>query len=442
MTRSGQDVVRSPLAPSPTEPLDGRRLPIDLPTALRAAASDNLEIARAVARHREALGRRRRQQGLWIPAPGAGASIGGVDGQIQGSFGDFRDVDYETATVDGTLRWVLNPGEALFDTIAARRAADAQEAATEATRQQVLVATAGAYHNLARAQAEALARRERLDLARRKVALARALARGALAPASDAARLEAEALLREQESRGAEQAFREGSTRLAELLHLDPSVTLYPLDREIRERTLVDPVLSLADLVQIRDERNPSIREAGLRVASAAASKKASFWAAWSPTAAVGLLWGGVGETFGGIHDRTVWNVSSGWSLGAWKFAEGGIADARLDLARIAEESVQARTHGALVRAWEASRAAGERARLARDEVAAAEVARRGAGARWEAGLVAEGDVLPAADALALARLHLASAIADFNRAQADLLSHLGEVDETSLAGPSEAPGR
>ncbi len=438
MDRAAGDIVRSPLAPSPTEPLDGRRLPIDLTTVLRVAAADNLEIARASARHREALARRRRQRGMLLPAPGAGAGIGGVDGRVQGSFGDQKDVDFETATVDGTLRWILNPGEAIFDGIAASRMAEAQGSAAEMTRQQVLVAVAGQYHDLVRAQAEALARRERADLARRRAGIARVLVEGGLSAGTEAAHLEAEALQREQEVRGAEQAFREGSTRLAELLRLDPSVTLYPLDGEICERALVDPVLSLADLVQIRAERNPAIREAGLRVAAAAASKRAAFWSIWSPTGVANLLFGGIGETIGGIHDRTSWNISAGWTLGAWKFGETGISDARLDLARLSEEAVLLRTHGTLVRAWEASRAAAERSRMAKAETAATEIAWRGAISRKEAGLSSEGDVLLTADALALARMRLAYAITDFNRAQAELLGDVGEVDVESLAGPRE----
>lgn len=433
--KAGASALRAPVAESMVAPLDGdRMLPIDLPTALKLAAADNLQIAQARSRHQEAKARKSRSAGAFAPSLGVNAQTGNVDGRIQGSFGDLKDVDYDSASLDGVLRWTLNPGESLFDYVAAKRLAEAQASDAEATRQQVLVWTAQRYDDLVRIQVSGMTLSQRLANAKRRWELARVLASKGLLSGLEASRLEGEVRQREQELRQVEEDFRQASTRLADLLKLDPSVTLYPLDRECGERTLVDPELALADLVQVCDARNPGLESARKRVEAAAAAKKAARWGMWSPAFGLSYLYGGAGTHFGSLNHRTMMGASGGWNPSLSRWGDVGVAEARQDLAGLSVDDASLRTHASLVRAYEEARSAADRARMAKAEVEASEAALRAALARRETGMTSESEVLLFQDLAAASRMRQVSAITDYNRAQARLLAEVGEVEPGSLS--------
>jgi outer membrane protein TolC len=410
-----------------------RRLPIDLPTALKLAAANNLQIAQAQARHREAKARKTRSAGAWAPSPVVGAQTGNVDGRVQGSFGDLKDVDYDTASLDGGLRWILNPGESLFDTLAASRLAEAQASDAEATRQQVLVWTARRYDELLRIQVSGATLSLRLANAKRRWDLARVLAGQGLLSGLETSRLAGEVHQREQEHRQAEENFRQASTHLAELLRLDPTVTLYPLDRECGERTLVAAELSLTDLVRNCDARNPGLESARKRVEAAAEAKKAARWGMWSHAFALIALYGGAGTHFGSLNHRTMMGASGGWNPSLSKWGDVGIAEARQALIDLSADEAALKTHASLARAYEEACSASARARMAKAETEASEAALRAAVARHGTGLVPESEVLQFQDLAAASRMRQVSAITDYNRAQAKLLAEVGEVGPESL---------
>ncbi len=427
--RTTAAALRVGVAESAIAPLDGaRKLPIDLPTALKLAAADNLQIAQARSRHQEAKARKTRSAGALAPSLGVNAQTGSVDGRIQGSFGDLKDVTYDTASLDGVLRWTLNPGESLFDYVAASRLAEAQASDAEATRQQVLVWTSQRYDDLVRIQVSGTTLSQRLANSRRRWDLARVLAGKGLLSGLETSRLEGEVHQREQELRQVEEDFRQASTRLAELLKLDPTVTLYPLDKECGERTLVDAELSLADLVQVCDARNPGLESARKRVEAAAAAKKAARWGMWSPAFGLSYLYGGAGAHFGSLNHRTIMGASGGWNPSISKWGDVGVAEARQDLIGLSNDEAALRTHASLVRAYEEVRSASDRARMAKAEVDASEAALRAAVARRESGMIPESEVLQFQDLLAASRMRQVSAITDYNRAQAKLLAEVGEV--------------
>ncbi len=113
------------------EPVDlrliraGEKLPIDLPTALRLATANNLEILAARARVREASGEKNRALAAFFPSASYSFTARKIDGRIQASFGELEDRTFSTLNPAGVLSLSVDPGQALFDTLAAYKLLDA-----------------------------------------------------------------------------------------------------------------------------------------------------------------------------------------------------------------------------------------------------------------------------------------------------------------------------
>jgi hypothetical protein len=103
----------------------GERLPLDLSTALRLATANNLEILEARARVREAGGEKTQALAAFLPVTAYSFSARKIDGRIQASFGDLGDRTFSTLNPAGVVVLSIDPGRALFDTLAAYKLLDA-----------------------------------------------------------------------------------------------------------------------------------------------------------------------------------------------------------------------------------------------------------------------------------------------------------------------------
>src|SRR5258708_1523886 len=77
------------------------QLPIDLPTALRLAGADHLQIALAAERVRQAEARLEGAKALWLPTLDAGVGYNEHDGRIQDTGGSVIDVRRSSLFVGG-----------------------------------------------------------------------------------------------------------------------------------------------------------------------------------------------------------------------------------------------------------------------------------------------------------------------------------------------------
>src|SRR5262249_20394245 len=86
--------------PSAEEPIPDQ-LPIDLPTALRLAGANHLQVALAAARVRQAEARLQGAKALWLPTLDAGIEYNRHEGQIQDTGGHIIDVRRSSLFVGG-----------------------------------------------------------------------------------------------------------------------------------------------------------------------------------------------------------------------------------------------------------------------------------------------------------------------------------------------------
>lgn len=459
-------------------------LAIDLPTAVRVAAAQNLDIRLARQRVVGARGRLESTVGGAFPALVPTALLEHVEGTVRATPGDLVGVGFNTFQPSVAVQWVLNPGKVLYEIVAARKRLLATEHEERAVASETLRLAAVQFYELVRLQARVSAAHQSVTEAEelRRIAALR-VASGLGVPA-DQLRAEARLAERRQDLVSALQSFYEASIRLSLTLHLDSTVTLVPAIEAVAPHALVREDLTLEELLALALQYRPDLAGTRDLVAAVAAEHGAAWWGAFGPQFQVAYQIGGITghssntvepqgipsnlllnpfSSSGSFHPNPVANglikefISRGarglegardesfsffdqqrgtagvgwrWSLSAFgDLKTSGAAEAQ---AWIAAEARLDQAQAQLVAAQQASRANRELIDLASQQVASAQEALRLTEAHLSAGTMTTLDVLQAQDALAQARVRFADAVVRYNQAQVDLLAALGLLDESS----------
>jgi len=311
------------------------QLPIDYASALRLATAQNLDIMQARARLREAEGEHLRAIGVLFPSLSAGLTVSHIDGEIQASFGDLGRREFSTITPAGRVSLLLNPGQAVFDVLAASKRADAGLSASESVTQDTLARVATGYFQLQRMEAH-------VDIATSAVATATELLQLARDRESLGAGLEvdvvrAEARLAREEVAltAAEERFRTASIGLAHTLQLDPAVLLMPVEDDVHPLTLANAQRALSELLDTALLRRPDVRDRTLQADAAAAARNAEWWKAIGPTAYGAFEESAIGRSFD-VGNRQIYGGFVGWTL-----TPGSIGDMKVATARVEQAQLQ-----------------------------------------------------------------------------------------------------
>jgi outer membrane protein TolC len=287
--------------------------PIDLPTALRLADAENLQVAFAREQVVQAMARVDAADVLWLPSLRGGVSYNRHDGSIQAVAGDqfntSRGAFYAGAGAGafGAASPAV-PGlyanfhlvDALFQPLAARQFAGSRNRAASAVTNDTLLQVTLAYFELLRAGQEiAIARAVRSD-ARQLVEVTAAYADTGSGLRSDANRAKAELALRTNEVQRALEAQRVASARLAQLLRLDPTVTLDPTEPAVVAVDVVALDVPLKELVAEGLSQRPELAEHRLLVAEAVQRLRRERLAVLVPSIVMGASYGGMGAGING----------------------------------------------------------------------------------------------------------------------------------------------
>src|ERR1051325_10617799 len=128
---------------------------IDLPTALRLAGAQNLDIQ--IARQRLAEAKANHETVLWqfFPWVAPGVSYRRHDNLIQDVAGNILDVHKEAYTVGPSITGQLDLGDALYRNLASRQLVKAADYALETQRQATVLSAAAGDFDLAQARSAA-----------------------------------------------------------------------------------------------------------------------------------------------------------------------------------------------------------------------------------------------------------------------------------------------
>jgi outer membrane protein TolC len=209
--------------------LQGKALPINLPTALRLANARTMDVAIASQRIKQASAQLEQAKYAWLPTITIGADYLRHDGRVQDSSGAIINPTRSSFMAGAGFNAIFTPSDAIFAPLAARQVVRARVAEREATANNTVLTVAEAYFNVQQARGELvgaeIAVRHAQELARRTEQLSAGLA----APV-EAVRARTELARRKQAAYSAQERWQLASADLIRVLRLDPSALIDPVE--------------------------------------------------------------------------------------------------------------------------------------------------------------------------------------------------------------------
>jgi OMF family outer membrane factor len=423
---SGADEANQPAA-------SGAPVPIDLPTVLRLAGANAVDVQ--IARERLSAARATATGALmqFLPWLSPGANYRRHGGLIQDVVGNIVTANKDSYALGASGSLQVDVGDALFRTLAARQSVRAADHQVRTQEQEVALRAAQGYFDLLEAQATTAAAAEALEISRSyESQLHRAVEVG-IAFKGDELRVRVQAQRNQLVLQQATEQRRIQAARLAEILRLDAAVDLLANDAELAPLPLSNASDSMDALVKQALAARPEIGEAEALLQAATETEKGSVYGPLIPTVSGQLFLGGLGggkqagpTTFGASRDYFAavgWRIGPGglFDVGRTRLTRARVSEARWNLERlkdsISRQVVEARTR---VLSQE------QQLQTAKEALATAEETLRLTQARreFEVGVVLE-NILAEQDQ-ARARQDYARALGEFNKAQYALSRALG----------------
>lgn len=452
-------------------------VPIDLGTALRLAGAENPQLLLARARVAEVTAIQQLAAAQLLPNLNAGANYNLHRGPLQQSNGNVlqvhRDALYYglganavgagTVNIPG-LNYNANVGAGWYGFLAGRQRLQGIRAAADAVRNDVLLRVCLAYLDLLRGEGRRAVAAKNRDEGAEIARLTAAYARTGQGRKADADRAAVELARRDADLVQAEADTLVASARLCQLVNLDPSTRLKPVDGWVVPAALVPNPTSLGDLLATALLQRPELAARRAEVRAALYELSLAKVLPFSPTVIMGFSAGGfgggsdlvstppgvnavngqlvTGPRFGNFDGRTDFDVAVFWTfrnLGVGNVALARAADSRVRQSKLRElETLNA------VRTEVAEAHARVAARFLQIDVLEKAVRASGEAYAQDSARIQGGQGLPleVVDSLRLlgrSRYEYLDAILDYNRAQFQLWVALGRPPADSLARPVPA---
>jgi outer membrane protein TolC len=439
-----------------------RDMPIDLPTALRLANAQNLQVALAREQIRQALARVDAAQALWLPSIRGGLNYNRHDGSIQAVDGTQFNTS-RAAFYSGLGAGVYGAGtpmvpgiyanfhltDALFQPLAARQSAGARNRAAIAATNDALLNVSLAYLELLRAHQE-LAIAQGIQAKVQTLAeLTAHYARTGQGLQADADRLQTELMLRKNEVLRGGEACQVASARLAELLHIDPTILLEPIEPAIVPLDLTPPEIPLPELVAQGLTRRPELAENRLLVAEAVTRLRRERLAPLLPSVLLGTSYGamsaGINTNMAPGTGRLDADAVAYWelrNLGLGDQAARDGASSMVRQAQVRQLALMDQVSREVTEASAQSQARRRQIEIARDGVQAAVESHQRNLDRIEAAKGLPIEALQSVQALANAQREYLRSLVDYDAAQFTLhraLGWPGKLDLPAVISPAPA---
>jgi len=461
---AGLAVAQPPASwPPPSVRPEDRPLPINLASALQLAQAQGLDIQFAAARVQAASAALDRANVLWLPNILIGADVTRHDGQIQDVVG----------TIFGTSKQALFYGagpavsfavtDAIYGPLAAKQLVRARQAERQAATNDTVLSVAESYFTVQQARGELAGAEAMVHSAEELVRRAEQLAPG-LAPPVEANRARTELARRRQAVVSLRERWQTSSAELARVIRLDPTVRFEPAEPPVLQITLVEPAISVDDLIAIGLRCRPELAARQAIVQAKLAQLKQEKIRPFLPSVLLrgmstsnpglggGVFGGGVNSTWSHFSARSDWDAQIVWeiqNLGFGNRARVKERQAENQAAMIDVFRVQDRVATEVAQAFAQVQAALERIGYAeaglKDAVDTLDKSMEGMKQTRRAGellvlIIRPSEVVQALQALAQANSDYFAAIADYNRAEFRLYRALGHAAEclTALIAPVE----
>jgi len=451
--------------------------PIDLGTALRLAGVENPELLLARTRISEVAALRQLAAAQLLPNLNLGTNYDSHTGVLQQSTGNILNVSRSasyfglganaigsgTVNIPG-LYYNLNVGDAWYGYLASRQRVRTATAAADAARNDVLLRVCLAYMDLLRGDCRRVIAAKNRDEAAEITRLTTVFAEKGAGRKADADRAAVELRKRDAELAQAEADTLTASARLAQLLNLDPSTRLKPIDGWVVPTPVVPDPIPLAELIAIAMLERPELAARRSEVRTALYELSNAKVLPFAPNVILGYSAGGfgggsnlistppgfigsngqlqTGPRFGDFDGRSDFDVVVFWTLR--NLGVGNVALVRAASSRVKQMRLRELETLNTVRAEVAESKAKADARFL--QIEAGEKAVKSSTEAYKEDLarikLGQGLPLELVDSfrlLARSRYEYLDAIIDYNRAQFQLWVYLGRPPANALARPVPA---
>jgi outer membrane protein TolC len=409
--------------------------PIDLPTTLKLAGAQNLDVQLARTAVDEAHAGYTSALQRFIPTLVPAASYlrhSGLDQQVNGNLIDVTRHN-QFAGVAATAQ--IPVGEAVFQSLQSRQLVAAANAAQTAQDQDAALTAAQQYFDLVNAGALVEVVNQALAISQSyEQQLTDAVEIG-IAFKGDAFRVQTETRRLQLDLTRAREQRRLAATELAQTLHLDPLVDLVPAEQEPVPLALADLNASPEALVHAALHQRPELVRSAALIAAAEHERRGAVYGPLVPTlgaqASVGQFNGGVGDTNldGGGGIRHDYAVGLSWRIGPGGLLDLGrirASDVRLTRAQLGDEKLRDAIAREVTDEYTRVQSLFQQLREARLSLNAAEQTLQLTRGRKQLGVGAVLEDIQAQQNLLSARRDLVTIVSRLNQAQYGLLRSLG----------------
>jgi outer membrane protein TolC len=428
--------VPTGLANSASETGTNMVYPIDLPTTLRLAGAQNLDIQIAREHLSEAQANRQSALEQFLPWLAPGVTYHRRDGVAQSvPSGVISDAHFQSYYPGVSLSAQMALGDALYNSLAAKQLVRASDQALETQRQDSTLSAAQGYFDLAKAKTLVEVVRQALLTSQDYQQQLHAGVAAGIAFRGDELRVQSQTEHFEITLRQALEQQRVAAANLAQLLHLDSRVELIPQETELVPITLIETNAPLDRLVEQALASRPELKQSQAFVSATRAGKNGAVYGPLIPAVGAQVFGGGLGggpdggpSHFGAAGDYTV-----GLS---WKIGPGGLFDsgrvnatkARLAAAQLSDDRLRDVIISQVVAGLARVQSLAAQIELAKHNLATAVETLRLTRERKQFGVGAVLEDIQAQQDLNQARSDFVTALAEYNKAQYALNKATGVV--------------
>lgn len=427
----------APAAKSDTaKPTSGPQT-IDLPTALRLAGANNLDLALT----REALVQATAQNDAatlgFLPSLTGGLGYYKHDGAVQDVSGNVIDATKQLHTAVGGLQTQINLGDAIFQKLAASRLQVAAGYSVDAGRNVTLYAAAAGYLDLVGAMAFAKVAEEAVRISGDyEDQVNRAVTIG-LANKSDALRVSVQTQGYQIALRQSREAIASASAHLANILHLDPATQFAPTDAVVPQLALVPLEAKLEALVSEAQDRRPELKASAASIEAADYQKTQSVYGPLIPSVGAQALFGdisggrlGAPSNSGGTQ---VYGIMFNWKIGPgglFDYSRMDYAQSKLNQSKLTDAKLRDDIGRQVVQTFAAVHSAYDQLQLNRKNVDLAQQSLQLSQSRRDFGVAAILEVIQAQKDLSQARAAYVKALTSYAEGQYALATAVGRISD------------
>src|SRR6516165_9505902 len=417
----------------PRAPPAAPTYPIDLPTTLRLAGAQNLDVqlahnavAEAHANYVSALER-------FLPTLAPSASYLHHSGFDQDVNGRMVDVTKHNDTTGAFLSAQIPVGDAIFTALQTHLLVTAADASATAQEQDSGLAAAQQYFALVSAGALVEVVNDSLRISQSYEQQLKEAVQIGIAFKGDALRVQTQTERLQLDLTRARQQQRLAAAQLAQTLHLQPTIELVPAEREPAPLALADLNASPEELIRTALQNRPEVARSKALIAAAEESRRGAIYGPLLPTvggqAFAGQFNGAPGDASDAGGARRDYAVGLSWTIGPgglFDFGRIRSSGAKLTAAELSDEKLRDQIGREVVDGYTRVQSLFEQLRVARVNLNSAEETLRLTRQRKQMGVGIVLEDIQAQQELQKVRTDLVTIVTELNQQQYALLHSVG----------------